>query len=242
MIIAEPVQNAGGALVPPEGYWAGPARARRPLRHRARGRRGDHRLRALRRVLRLRPLRPGAGPDHAAPRASPRPTRRWAPCSSPTGSPSRSTKTAGCCCTASPSPATRWRRRSRCATSRSSSARACWRTSASTRATCATGSRSSASACRSSATCAAPATSGRSSSCATPSCSRFSAEERERLLRGFLTGRLLEEGLIARPDDRGDAVLHLAPPLICGRRELDEMVAKTEAVLTDASERFFVAS
>jgi adenosylmethionine-8-amino-7-oxononanoate aminotransferase len=71
--------------------------------------------------------------------------------------------------------------------------------------------------------------------------SRFSAEERERLLRGFLAGRLLEEGLIARPDDRGDAVLHLAPPLICGRPELDELVAKTEAVLTDASERFFVA-
>jgi adenosylmethionine-8-amino-7-oxononanoate aminotransferase len=68
---------------------------------------------------------------------------------------------------------------------------------------------------------------------------RFSAEERERLLRGFLPGRLLDEGLIARPDDRGDAVLHLAPPLICGRRELDEMVAKTEAVLADASERFF---
>jgi adenosylmethionine-8-amino-7-oxononanoate aminotransferase len=69
--------------------------------------------------------------------------------------------------------------------------------------------------------------------------SRFSAEERERLLRGFLAGRLLEEGLIARPDDRGDAVLHLAPPLICGKRELDELVAKTEAVLADASERFF---
>jgi adenosylmethionine-8-amino-7-oxononanoate aminotransferase len=69
---------------------------------------------------------------------------------------------------------------------------------------------------------------------------RFSAEERERLLRGFLAGRLLEEGLIARPDDRGDAVLHLAPPLICGRREIDEMVEKTEAVLADASERFFV--
>jgi adenosylmethionine-8-amino-7-oxononanoate aminotransferase len=68
---------------------------------------------------------------------------------------------------------------------------------------------------------------------------RFSAEERERLLRGFLAGRLLGEGLIARPDDRGDAVLHLAPPLICGRPELDEMVAKTEAVLADASERFF---
>jgi adenosylmethionine-8-amino-7-oxononanoate aminotransferase len=70
--------------------------------------------------------------------------------------------------------------------------------------------------------------------------SRFSADERERLLRGFLAGRLLQEGLIARPDDRGDAVLHLAPPLICGRRELDEMVEKTAAVLEDASERFFV--
>jgi adenosylmethionine-8-amino-7-oxononanoate aminotransferase len=69
---------------------------------------------------------------------------------------------------------------------------------------------------------------------------RFGADEREKLLRGFITGRLLEEGLIARPDDRGDAVLHLAPPLISTRAELDEMVAKTEAVLADASERFFV--
>lgn len=65
------------------------------------------------------------------------------------------------------------------------------------------------------------------------------ADERERLLRGFLGPRLIEEGLIARPDDRGEAVLHLAPPLICGRAELDEMVARTEAVLADASERFF---
>jgi adenosylmethionine-8-amino-7-oxononanoate aminotransferase len=70
---------------------------------------------------------------------------------------------------------------------------------------------------------------------------RFDAEERERLLRGFLAGRLLEEGLIARPDDRGDAVLHLAPPLICGPRELDELVEKTEAVLAEASSRFFAA-
>ena len=69
--------------------------------------------------------------------------------------------------------------------------------------------------------------------------SRFGAEERERLLRGFLAGRLLDEGLIARPDDRGDAVLHLAPPLICGREEIDELADKTEAVLADASTRFF---
>ena len=61
------------------------------------------------------------------------------------------------------------------------------------------------------------------------------------MLRGYITGRLLEEGLIARPDDRGDAVLHLAPPLISGPEELDEMVAKAEAVLVDTSERFFDA-
>ena len=65
------------------------------------------------------------------------------------------------------------------------------------------------------------------------------AEEREKLLRGFIAGRLLEEGLIARPDDRGDAVLHLAPPLITTREELEEMAAKTEAVLADASARFY---
>ena len=69
--------------------------------------------------------------------------------------------------------------------------------------------------------------------------SRFSAEEREKLLRGFIAGRLLEEGLIARPDDRGDAVLHLAPPLISTREELAEMAAKAEAVLADASARFY---
>jgi adenosylmethionine-8-amino-7-oxononanoate aminotransferase len=68
---------------------------------------------------------------------------------------------------------------------------------------------------------------------------RFSAEEREKLLRGFIAGRLLEEGLIARPDDRGDACLHLAPPLVSTRDELEEMAVKTEAVLRDASERFF---
>src|SRR3954467_9725610 len=50
-------------------------------------------------------------------------------------------------------------------------------------------------------------------------------DERERLLRGVPAPPLLEEVLIARPDDRGEAVLHLAPPLICGRAELDEMVA-----------------
>src|SRR5918993_3329694 len=43
---------------------------------------------------------------------------------------------------------------------------------------------------------------------------RFDAEERERLLRGFLAPRLLAAGLICRPDDRGDSVVQLAPTLV----------------------------
>ena len=47
------------------GLLGRPARDRRPLRHRAGGRRGHHRLRAHRRVVRLRALRAGARRDHA---------------------------------------------------------------------------------------------------------------------------------------------------------------------------------
>ena len=78
MIIAEPVQNAGGCLVPPEGYWPAcessptstgsrwwPTRSSRASGASASGspppRYGDARRRSR------------------APRASPPPTRRWAP-------------------------------------------------------------------------------------------------------------------------------------------------------------------
>lgn len=63
---------------------------------------------------------------------------------------------------------------------------------------------------------------------------RFDAEERERLLRGFLSPALHEAGLIVRPDDRGDTVITLAPPLICGPAEFDEMEQVLRAVLTQA--------
>ena len=53
MIIAEPVQNAGGCLTPPPGYWQGLRELCRPLRDPAGRRRGDHRLRPPRRVVRL---------------------------------------------------------------------------------------------------------------------------------------------------------------------------------------------
>lgn len=63
---------------------------------------------------------------------------------------------------------------------------------------------------------------------------RFDADARERLLRGFLPRRLRDEGLIARADDRGDAVLQIAPPLVSSQQELDQMVAGLTAVLQDA--------
>jgi adenosylmethionine-8-amino-7-oxononanoate aminotransferase len=63
---------------------------------------------------------------------------------------------------------------------------------------------------------------------------RFEVDERERLLRGFMPRRLLEAGLIARADDRGDAVLQIAPPLISDDTVLDEIVDAMRAVLQDA--------
>ncbi len=63
---------------------------------------------------------------------------------------------------------------------------------------------------------------------------RFDADQRERLLRGFMPGRLLEAGLIARVDDRGDAVLQIAPPLISDDTVLDEIVTAMHDVLEDA--------
>jgi adenosylmethionine-8-amino-7-oxononanoate aminotransferase len=69
----------------------------------------------------------------------------------------------------------------------------------------------------------------------------FDAPERERLLRGFLPGRLLEAGLIARPDDRGDSVLQIAPPLICDGAVLDEIVDRLHEVLADAGRFIGVA-
>ena len=63
---------------------------------------------------------------------------------------------------------------------------------------------------------------------------RLTADERERLLRGFLPGRLREAGLIARADDRGEAVLQIAPPLVADDAVLDEIVDAMRDVLVDA--------
>ena len=62
----------------------------------------------------------------------------------------------------------------------------------------------------------------------------FDAAESERLLRGFLSGALFEAGLSCRADDRGDPVIQLAPPLVCGQAEFDEMEQVLRSVLTEA--------
>ncbi len=64
---------------------------------------------------------------------------------------------------------------------------------------------------------------------------RLDADERERLLRGYLPGRLMEAGVITRADDRGEAVLHLAPPLVADAATLDTLVDRVGEVLTDAA-------
>jgi adenosylmethionine-8-amino-7-oxononanoate aminotransferase len=63
----------------------------------------------------------------------------------------------------------------------------------------------------------------------------FSKEHGEAMLRGFLSPMLFDEGLICRSDDRGDPVVQLSPPLIAGDAEFDEIEAILRRCLTAAS-------
>ncbi|MBY6410420.1 aspartate aminotransferase family protein [Rhodococcus sp. BP-252] len=58
---------------------------------------------------------------------------------------------------------------------------------------------------------------------------RLDAAQRERVVKQFLPSALFDAGLYCRPDDRGDAVIQVAPPLTCGQAEFDEM----EQILRD---------
>jgi adenosylmethionine-8-amino-7-oxononanoate aminotransferase len=64
----------------------------------------------------------------------------------------------------------------------------------------------------------------------------FSDEECESLLRGFLSPRLFEKGLICRADDRGDPVVQISPPLVATQTEFDEMTGILGDALTEAWE------
>ncbi|MDA8027152.1 MAG: aspartate aminotransferase family protein [Actinomycetota bacterium] len=63
----------------------------------------------------------------------------------------------------------------------------------------------------------------------------FNDEESERLLRGLLTPHLFEAGLICRADDRGDPVIQLSPPLTIGRSEIDDIVDILRTVVSEAA-------
>jgi adenosylmethionine-8-amino-7-oxononanoate aminotransferase len=65
----------------------------------------------------------------------------------------------------------------------------------------------------------------------------FDDDESERLLRGFLSKALFDAGLYCRADDRGDPVVQLAPPLIVGQAEFDEIEQILRSVLTQAWSR-----
>ncbi len=65
----------------------------------------------------------------------------------------------------------------------------------------------------------------------------FSEAECETLLRGFLSPRLFEAGLICRADDRGDPVVQISPPLVAEQEQFDEIVGILGDVLADAWDR-----
>ena len=64
----------------------------------------------------------------------------------------------------------------------------------------------------------------------------FDDEESERLLRGFLSGALYDRGLICRADDRGDPVIQFSPPLICDTHQFEENHDVLRPVLTEAAQ------
>ncbi len=70
----------------------------------------------------------------------------------------------------------------------------------------------------------------------------FSDDECETLLRGFLSPRLFERGLICRADDRGDPVVQISPPLIATQAEFDEITRILGETLAEAQERMHVHS
>jgi hypothetical protein len=63
----------------------------------------------------------------------------------------------------------------------------------------------------------------------------FTADEQEWLLREFLSPRLFDAGLICRADDRADPLITLAPPLVCGEEELSFIGATLRTVLAEAA-------
>ena len=235
MIIAEPVQNAGGCLQPPDGYWAG-------LREIC-DRHGillvaDEVITGFGRLGEWFGVsRFGAVPDLITT------AKGLTSAYAPMGAVLVSDRVAAPLYDAEPDAAARdhIRRSSAVGCDRAEEpgavrTRAGARQRPRARAPPRRPARRRSGSCRSSATCAGAATSGRSSSCRTVPQSRFDAAQREELLRVCLPGALIRAQLIARGDDRGDTVIQIAPPLICGRAVLDDLVGRLAEVLVMLSE------
>ena len=66
----------------------------------------------------------------------------------------------------------------------------------------------------------------------------FSDEESEWLLRGVLSPILYDAGLICRADDRADPVVVLSPTLVCGEKELEFIRTTLHHAFTTAWDEF----
>ena len=69
----------------------------------------------------------------------------------------------------------------------------------------------------------------------------FDRQECEELLRGFLSPRLFENGLICRTDDRGDPVIQISPPLVARAEEFATIVNVLGEALAAAGERLHLS-
>ena len=65
----------------------------------------------------------------------------------------------------------------------------------------------------------------------------FNDDECERILYGYVSKALFENGLYCRADDRGDPVIQLSPPLIADQSTFDEIEQILRTVLTEAWNR-----
>jgi adenosylmethionine-8-amino-7-oxononanoate aminotransferase len=65
----------------------------------------------------------------------------------------------------------------------------------------------------------------------------FSDDECELLLRDFVSPQLFERGLICRADDRGDPLIQISPPLVAGPDEFDRIAGTLGDVLAEAWDR-----
>jgi adenosylmethionine-8-amino-7-oxononanoate aminotransferase len=62
----------------------------------------------------------------------------------------------------------------------------------------------------------------------------FNAEEKATVCREVLPKLLMDAGLMTRADDRGPAMLMLSPPLVAGRDVIGELLGMVDEVLTGA--------